>query len=206
MTRRFFIGSAALLALVSALLIGGSASAQSTGIVGSSYPYWDTAPSGYPGSSVPVLVPGVSPNMISNAARSSAYGALSSMNSLGPLGGGYLPPYLTANDTGLDLLRNPRTKTDSRAHIWLRLPADAEVWVNGVKTRQGGESRYFYSPPLTPGQQYAYQMRVRWMKDGKPVEETERLLVSAGATMRRDFTRPLGEEKKPASTGATPRK
>jgi uncharacterized protein (TIGR03000 family) len=81
-----------------------------------------------------------------------------------------------------------RGATDNRAHIWLKVPENAEVWVNGVKTKQTGESRYFYSPELETGKKYNYQMRVLWKKDGKPVEETQRILVQAGATIRRDFT------------------
>jgi uncharacterized protein (TIGR03000 family) len=76
---------------------------------------------------------------------------------------------------------------DNKAHIWLRVPISAEIWVNGVKTKQTGESRYFYSPPLVLGKKYSYEMRVRWMEDGKAVEKTQRILVQAGETIRRDY-------------------
>lgn len=119
------------------------------------------------------------------------------------IGGGFMPPYLTANDINLSLLKKSQLTTDNRAHIWLRVPDNAEVWVNGVKTQQSGESRYYYSPPLTPGRQYAYQMRVRWMKDGKAVEDTQRVLVSAGSRMHRDLVQPVGDAKKASSSGDT---
>ncbi len=158
-------------AVVAALLAVSSAQGQ--------YPYWSSAPQSYPGSQVTVPVPGMSPNVISNASR-----APSPTGGNYNLGGGYIPPSLTSRELALP----PKERPDTKAHIWLRVPENAEVWVNGVKTKQSGESRYFFSPPLVPGKKYSYQMRVRWTKDGKPVEETQDILVQAGATIRRDFT------------------
>ena len=162
-------------AFVAVVVAAGSVQAQ--------YPYWATAPQSYSGSRVSIPVPGMSPNTISNASQSPP--SPTSMG--GSIGGGYVPPSLTARDIALP--QRERTDMYNKAHIWLRVPADAEIWVNGVKTKQTGESRYFFSPPLTPGKKYSYQMRVLWKKDGKPVEETQRILVQAGATIRRDFTR-----------------
>jgi uncharacterized protein (TIGR03000 family) len=162
-------------AFIAAVLAAGSVQAQATNPNGSSYPYWGTAPQSYSGPQLFIPAPGISPNMISNATQSPP-----SPTSVGVgIGGGYLPPFLTAREMG----------ADNKAHIWVRVPANAEIWMNGVKTKQTGETRYFFSPPLTPGKKYSYQMRVRWIKDGKPLEETQDLLVQAGETIRRDFTR-----------------
>jgi uncharacterized protein (TIGR03000 family) len=161
-------------ALITAILAAGSVQAQATNPNGSSYPYWGSAPQSYSGSQV--TVPGMSPGTISNAAQSPPSPTSAGIG----IGGGYLPPLLTARQTG----------ADNKVHIWLRVPANAEIWVNGVKTKQSGESRYFFSPPLTPGRKYNYQMRLRWTKDGKPVEQTQNILVQAGETIRRDFSLP----------------
>lgn len=206
MPRRLSIGSPVVLALAAALSLVGSAPAQSTGSGGSGYPYWATAPGNYRGSTVTIPVPGISPSTISNAAHSRTLDPARSTYRGSGIGGGFNPSYLTANDINLSLLKKTQMATDNRAHIWLRVPENAEVWVNGVKTRQSGESRYYYSPPLTPGRQYAYQMRVRWTKDGKPVEQTQRVLVSAGSTMHRDFTRSAGNDKHASSSGGTAKK
>jgi uncharacterized protein (TIGR03000 family) len=160
----------------------GSVQAQGTNPNGGQYPYWDTAPQSYTLPRIYVPVPGMSPNTISNAARSPA-----TATGLGSIGGGYVPPFLTAKE--LALPKRQSLDADNKAHIWLQVPADAEVWVEGVKTKQSGETRYYFSPPLTPGKKYAYHMRVRWMRDGKPVEDTQRIIVQAGETIRRDFTR-----------------
>jgi uncharacterized protein (TIGR03000 family) len=66
------------------------------------------------------------------------------------------------------------------AQFTVEVPANAEVYLEGVKTRQTGTSRVFVSPPLTPGQQYVYEVRARWTENGQPVEQTRSLTVSAG--------------------------
>ena len=138
------------------------------------YPYWASAPMSFAPSRVTVPVPGPSPFTISNAARSAP-----TQTSVGVgIGGGFILPFMTVRDAILD----------NKAHIWLRVPQSAELWINGVKTKQTGELRHFFSPPLTAGKKYSYQMRLRWMKDGKPVEETQSIPVQAGLTIRRDFT------------------
>ena len=141
---------------------------------GTQYPYWTSAPQSFARSQFTIPVPGPSPFTISNAARSAPI-----QTNVGvAVGGGFILPFMTVKDAPLD----------NKAHIWLRVPQSAEIWVNGVKTKLTGESRYFFSPPLTPGKKYSYQMRVRWTKDGKPAEETQNILVQAGTTIRRDFT------------------
>jgi uncharacterized protein (TIGR03000 family) len=170
-------------ALVVAAIAASSVQGQATNPSGSSYPYWGTAPQSYHPSQITVPVPGMAPNTISKASQAPPSPANVGVG----IGGGYLPPFLTAREMG----------ADNKAHIWVRVPADAEIWVNGVKTRQTGETRYFFSPPLTPGKKYSYQMRLRWTKDGKPVEQTQRILVQAGETIRRDFTRSVKSEPRP---------
>lgn len=161
------------------------------------YPYRGSAPESYRGSTVPSPPPLISPSSVSQAAQGgSALGPSSSSGSLGAgVGGGYPVPLFLRTDLSP---RQPgsgyRIGSDNKAHIWLRVPADAEVWVDGAPTRQTGESRYFFSPPLTPGEKYTYNIRVVTQKDGKPVEQKRRVPVHAGATVHLDFTRPSGGE------------
>jgi uncharacterized protein (TIGR03000 family) len=82
---------------------------------------------------------------------------------------------------------------DNRAHISLRVPADAQVWFDGKATTQAGTVREFDSPPLTPGKGFVYEVRVRWMKDGKPIEEKRRIKVQARDWLRFDLTQPTPE-------------
>jgi uncharacterized protein (TIGR03000 family) len=84
--------------------------------------------------------------------------------------------------------RNATTQPDNRAHIWLRVPADAEVWFEGAKTKQTGTLRHFFSPPLAAGKIYSYQVQVRWSKDGTPVERKQQIDVHAGDSLRLDLS------------------
>ena len=49
-----------------------------------------------------------------------------------------------------------------------------------AKTTQTGTNRLFTSPPLTPGTNYAYDVRAQWMDNGKPVDRTKSVAVHAG--------------------------
>jgi uncharacterized protein (TIGR03000 family) len=82
---------------------------------------------------------------------------------------------------------------DRVAHIAVRAVADAEIWFGTQKTRQTGALREFVSPPLTPGQDYTYEVRARWTDDGKEMVQTRRITVSAGAWKTLDFTIPAPE-------------
>lgn len=85
---------------------------------------------------------------------------------------------------------NYRPPADNRAHITLHVPADAQVWFDGKATKQTGTVRSFHTPELTGGKKYHYEVRVRWIKEGKPVEEKRRIEVEARDWLRFDFSRP----------------
>jgi uncharacterized protein (TIGR03000 family) len=181
--KRWSIASgAAALALVASTLSASSAAAQPPG---NRYPYYDTAPGTYPrpGANLPTLPPPGAPR---DAFRPSPWvfgGA-----GVGAFGGA---PYSYLYDA-----RQPAGRPappDNRARIWLAVPADAEVWFDGEPTKQTGGLRQFVSPPLAPGRSYTYAVRVRWTKDGQPVEEERRISVRAGAWSRFDFTPSAGE-------------
>jgi uncharacterized protein (TIGR03000 family) len=69
----------------------------------------------------------------------------------------------------------------------VRVPADAVIWFEGSKTGQRGASRTFVSPPLEKGQGFTYEIRARWTKDGKEVEQTRTVRVRAGENVDVDF-------------------
>ena len=69
----------------------------------------------------------------------------------------------------------------NRALLDVRVPADAEVFVEGDKTSQTGSERTFVSPALEPGRTFTYDIRASWAgPDGKPVEQTRQVKVQAG--------------------------
>ena len=80
------------------------------------------------------------------------------------------------------------------ALIRVRVPADAEIWFSGEKTSQRGDWRLFYTPILKEGQSLDYEIRARWKQDGKEVDQTRKITVSAGDRLTIDFLRPVGED------------
>ena len=76
---------------------------------------------------------------------------------------------------------------DTTMQFELRVPADAEVWLDGVRTRQTGESRLFVSPPLTVGKEYSYEVRVTWKEGDQEKVEKRDLGVRAGDRLSESF-------------------
>ena len=185
----------AALALAASTLTVRSALAQPPG---NHYPYWDSAPSTYPqpGANLPALPPAGAPRDPFRPSPS-VFGSAG----VGPFGWG-AAPYSYLNDVQLPAGRP--APPDNRARIWLAVPADAQVWFDGEKTKQTGGLRHFVSPPLPPGRSYTYDVRVRWAKDGKPVEEERRISVRAGASSRFDFTQSEGRNRAGPSRASWP--
>jgi|GEM_PF-3113946 uncharacterized protein (TIGR03000 family) len=79
--------------------------------------------------------------------------------------------------------------TDNTAKVEVRAPAGAEVWFDGHATTQTGADRSFTSPALEPRQDYEYEVRAHWDADGKPVDQTRKVVVHAGDHVVVDFHR-----------------
>jgi uncharacterized protein (TIGR03000 family) len=72
------------------------------------------------------------------------------------------------------------TAPADRAVLAVQVPADATVWVQGAATKQTGTERTFVSPPLKPGQDYAYTIKAQWKAGDKTVEQSQDVTVRAG--------------------------
>jgi uncharacterized protein (TIGR03000 family) len=79
-------------------------------------------------------------------------------------------------------------KAQSPVEITVRVPAGAQVWFDGEPTAQTGATRAFVSPPLEPGRDYSYTLRVRWTEGETAVERTRRLTFRAGEAITLDFS------------------
>jgi uncharacterized protein (TIGR03000 family) len=69
---------------------------------------------------------------------------------------------------------------DDKAHLIVRVPADAQVWFDGTATTSTGAVREFDTPPLVPGRRYTYDVKATWMQDGQEVTRTQSVRFSAG--------------------------
>jgi uncharacterized protein (TIGR03000 family) len=78
---------------------------------------------------------------------------------------------------------------DNVIYVDIRVPADAEVWVEGQRMSQKGAVRLFESPPVTPGIEYVYHMRAHWKEQGQDVDEVREATVHAGSKVAIDFTK-----------------
>lgn len=93
----------------------------------------------------------------------------------------------------------PAPRAD-QATLNVRLPVPtAVVWIEGVRTTQTGVTRTFYSPSLSPGSDYTYHVRARWVESGRTVEQERTAPVHAGQQSTLDFTTPA-PAKLPAGT------
>jgi len=85
----------------------------------------------------------------------------------------------------------PGKSPDTDVTLIVRTPADAIVWINGVKTTQTGSRREFVSSGLAQGRNYTFDMRAEWTGlDGKSVEIHRRVPAQAGERRLVDFTLP----------------
>jgi uncharacterized protein (TIGR03000 family) len=186
----------AALVLAALVLAGGPAAAQfSSPDPGTTsgpyhYPYWGEAPTSFHGESVP-RVSGLTGGV---GRTSSPPGhSLLPWSSTRPLFGHYTPA--NPAEAAALLPRDSEEEPGSAAYITLRVPAGAEVWFDGARTRQTGPVRQYSSPPLSPGRTYTYQVRVRWEEGGKAVEQTRRIKVQANARVDLDLTRPPAQDQ-----------
>jgi len=66
--------------------------------------------------------------------------------------------------------------------------SQAKVWLEGQSMKGEGDVRRFVSPPLQPGQDYLYDILVRWNHGSTPVEKKKTITVRAGDQQHIVFT------------------
>ena len=81
--------------------------------------------------------------------------------------------------------------------VWV--PYDAKVTINGLATRSVGSRRQFVSYGLKPGFSYKYEIHAEVVRDGKLVEDTRTVTLTAGETIAVAF----GFNTKPAESVAS---
>ena len=86
---------------------------------------------------------------------------------------------------------NPESGTAALpARLTVRLPADARLWVDQVECPLTTGERAFNTPVLQPGQTYYYTLKMQLQRQGNPVTESKRVLVSAGQNVTVTFHEP----------------
>jgi len=101
----------------------------------------------------------------------------------------YPPPQQQAPQQRIPQEPPPVQRTENTAEVTVVVPEGAELWFNGAKTSQPGSQRKFVTPALTPGEDFTYALKARWIQDGRPVEQTRSIHVQANSSQVIDFTK-----------------
>jgi uncharacterized protein (TIGR03000 family) len=101
---------------------------------------------------------------------------------------GSAPQYPAAQPSGVSQSAYP--PSGNTARLTVRLPADAQLWVDDYQTRKTGTVRVLTTPALQPGQTYHYTLKARWDDNGRPVTQERTVDFQAGGDATVDFTQP----------------
>jgi uncharacterized protein (TIGR03000 family) len=83
------------------------------------------------------------------------------------------------------------TGSDGDVTLVIRVPTDAVVSINGIKTTQTGERREFVSSGLVQGKSYTFEVRAEWQSaSGKTIELQQKLVTHAGERRVINFANP----------------
>jgi len=85
----------------------------------------------------------------------------------------------------------PQTRTTlplDAGLLTIVVPEGATVFVNGYRTKSTGVSRQYVSYDLKPGLSYKYEVRAETVRDGRLVEDTKVVFLTAGDSQRLAFS------------------
>ena len=83
----------------------------------------------------------------------------------------------------------------SPIRLYISVPADARLSVNGVPVSQTGPERRLITPPLAVGEKGRYTLTITYTKDGRPVSVERDVIVTGGQDGRVDLTREEPDEE-----------
>jgi uncharacterized protein (TIGR03000 family) len=75
---------------------------------------------------------------------------------------------------------NGAAPAQAPATIEISLPAEAKVTIDDTITESISASRTFVSPPLEPGMDYNYTIKVEMMRGGQLMTASKQIIVRAG--------------------------
>jgi len=89
------------------------------------------------------------------------------------------------------------TTVPSNVVMFLQVPQNAKVWINGTATPESTASiREFYSPQLPAGQQGTYTVKATWKENGQEVTRTREVPCTTGQTIEVNLTLKNKEKEK----------
>jgi uncharacterized protein (TIGR03000 family) len=101
--------------------------------------------------------------------------------------------------------QGPSGEPSKVAYIRVRVPANAELWINNEKRTQRGTVREFVTPALDPDSVYVYNVKARWIEEGGiEVQKTLRVRTISGTRVTVNFVRPPESQPRPAAPAPAP--
>jgi uncharacterized protein (TIGR03000 family) len=79
------------------------------------------------------------------------------------------------------------TEGGSPARVRVKLPADAELFVDGVRVPLTSEVRSFQTPKLEAGRSYFYMLKADVVRNGRTVSSSKRVTVEPGKETNVEF-------------------
>ena len=94
----------------------------------------------------------------------------------------------------------PSTAPSNAVLLKVRLPADAELRIEGKRMTTAGASRQFLSPTLDPNKEYTYELQAKWMENGKEVSRTRTKTFKPGQELEFNFLSRMPTDSKTPDT------
>lgn len=80
-----------------------------------------------------------------------------------------------------------QTMAPTGAKLLIELPTNAKLFIDDTPVKGAVDVQTFHTPPLEPGRDYFYSVRIEMMRDGRPLTQTRQIIVRAGQVARADF-------------------
>ena len=111
---------------------------------------------------------------------------------MGRARGGTAAPGNGAADEELDKPKTNKksgkqTMAPTGAKLHVELPGDAKLFIDDTLVKGAADVQTFHTPPLEPGRDYFYIVRIELMRDGHPLSQTRQIIVRAGQVARAEF-------------------
>jgi len=94
--------------------------------------------------------------------------------------------------------------TDNAVLLGIRVPENAQIWIDGQKTSQTGTFREFVTPPLEQGEKFTYNIKATWTENGKPVVRERQVNFYSGDRLMVNMTAPPKNNAAAANSNAAP--
>jgi uncharacterized protein (TIGR03000 family) len=82
--------------------------------------------------------------------------------------------------SGPSVLAQKSLRLEEPAQLTVYVPPDAQITIDGYKTKSIGEVRRFVSPPLSRDKGYTYSVKATWKQSGKEIVQEREARVRAG--------------------------